>query len=141
FRRSNHIIRITTVEMQRGHLAINTRKEIASKTVYAMAASPTEPADTNSLSGFPPIDTGADGINDAGDFMTRNTRIGYAWHKVLFNDCIAVTDSTGLNFDSDCSRVWFRNVAFDNLEWGIWFGHLNGSHLWHGSSNRLRVAV
>jgi hypothetical protein len=87
------------------------------------------PADADPLSSFPSNDARTYGIDDAGDLMAGNSRILNAWKGPLLSERVAVTDSTGLDFDSHQSNPGFRDVALDQLKGGVWAFYLHRTHL------------
>jgi hypothetical protein len=77
------------------------------------------PADTDTLSYLPTIDKWADGINDAYNFVTRHSRVLYARQAATLSQGIAVANAAGMNLDSHCSGLWFRNGLIYDLKWSV----------------------
>jgi hypothetical protein len=73
------------------------------------------PADADPLPGFPANDPGAQRIDEAGDFMSRDAGIVEARKGPLFGKGVGVADATGLHLDTHRSgpRLW--KVAFNEF--------------------------
>src|SRR5215213_10000114 len=94
----NHVLGISTVEVYPGDFSINTHREVAAPALFTYEAVAAMPADTNALTCRPCCDVVAYGIDAAGDFMTRHTRILNARPETFFNEHIAVANATRFNF-------------------------------------------
>jgi hypothetical protein len=73
------------------------------------------PAHTYALTGFPSHNTRANGIDDADDFVTRDSWIFYSRQKAFFDYRIAVADPARLDLNPHQSGTSRRNLTFDNF--------------------------
>src|SRR5947209_14145043 len=72
----DHVFGVATVVRDARHLGgDSTRDEITATTGITVPAMAAMPSDSDALSRCPPTNTGADGIDDAGDFVTGNSRV------------------------------------------------------------------
>jgi hypothetical protein len=74
------------------------------------------PADTDTLAGFPLGYAGADGIDNANNFVARDARILQAGPKTVFDKRVTVANTTCLDSDSHPTGTRLRNLTFNNLK-------------------------
>src|SRR5205823_1230631 len=89
------------------------------------------PADAHALARLPVADVGAKSINNPDDFMPRNSWILNPRKDSFLNNRVAVTDATGLDFNSDGSRHRFRDFPFREFQRTLPASDLNDAHLRH----------
>src|SRR5437588_8552059 len=115
--RRGHVFRVTAIvgnsSREQSDLA---GEEITAPAVVAIAAMSTVPADADSLAGGPFRDRGTDRIDNSDDFMSRYSRILNPRPRPLFDQRIAVTNTTRLHLDSHPSRLRFRNFPLDQFQ-------------------------
>src|SRR3569623_281873 len=76
FLRHDDVLGVSAVERYAGDLRIDeTRHEVPSTAAVAVAATPTKPAASNTVAGFPAAHAGAHGVDDAGNLVPRHARI------------------------------------------------------------------
>jgi hypothetical protein len=92
------------------------------------------PAHADTLPHFPALNARADGIDDAGNFVSGNARVRYAGARAFFGVFIAVADATGLDFYAHRSGGGFGDFALDELERLFCFWDLEDAHLGHDFS-------
>jgi hypothetical protein len=92
----------------------------------AMAAMPT---DSNALAALPVRDIGADGVDAAGDFVSRNARILDAGPMAFFHHGIAMANAAGFDFDADLVADGIGDGSFYEFEIASGFGYLDCFHL------------
>src|SRR5260370_26700345 len=95
------------------------------KTAYEIrVVLPSMPAYTHALAYLPSTHTGANFINYASDFVSRNPRILNSRPEAFFHKHIAMTNAASLHLDAyfSCTRV--RNLTLDNFEIAAWLRNL-----------------
>jgi hypothetical protein len=90
-------------------------EEVATPAVVAIAAESAIPADTDSLPDLPSRNVGADGIDHADDFVSRNARILDAGEEPVLRYGIAMANTASLDFDSNEARAWIGDSTLDNF--------------------------
>src|SRR5262250_2603855 len=98
--------------------------KISASALETRAVLATMPANPDALSFLPRGNTGADFIDDAGDFVSGNARILNSGPGALFREHVTVADTTGLHRDANLSCARFRNLALDNFKVSSGFGNL-----------------
>jgi hypothetical protein len=86
------------------------------------------PADANALALLPAGNIGTEFIDDARDFVSRNTGILNSWPSAFFREHVTVADPAGLHFDEHLSRTRLRNFVLDDLEIASRLGDLYCLH-------------
>src|SRR5205823_1163754 len=91
------------------------------------------PADAHALAWLPIADVGAKSINNPDDFMPGNSWILNARKDSFLNNRVAVTDATGLDFDSDRFRRRFWDFPLREFQRTLPASDLNDTHFRHVS--------
>jgi hypothetical protein len=73
------------------------------------------PADPDPLPGFPANDPWANRVNDAGDFVSRDSGILDPRKGPLFGKRVAVADTARLHLDTHRSSTCLWNVPFNEF--------------------------
>ena len=94
-------------------LAIAKISAPARETRAVMAA---VPSDTDALSLLPSGNAGAQFIDDARDFVSRNARILNSRPPAFFRQHVTVANATGLHLDAHLRRARLRNLPLHDLE-------------------------
>ncbi len=102
--------------------------KIPAPALEARAVLASVPADADALAPLPLRDTGAQFIDDTGDFVPWNARILNAGPRPFLNQRVAVADATGLDLDANVSRTRLRDFALDNLKIASWALNLGYFH-------------
>jgi hypothetical protein len=74
------------------------------------------PANTDSLASRKSGYIRANLINFSCNFMTRDARIRDPWISSLFDECIAMTYTAGIDRNSYFPCAWVRDITFDKFE-------------------------
>jgi hypothetical protein len=74
------------------------------------------PTDANALARLPLGNAGAQFVDDARDFVSRNARILNAGPLAFFGERVTVADAAGLHLDAHLSCCGLGNLALDDLE-------------------------
>src|SRR5689334_14966179 len=127
--RCDHVLRISTVEVNASHFAIDAHGEIAATTLLAHEIMKAVPTDTNSLPDGPRRDVVAERVDASSDLMTRHTRILKSRPDSVFDEHVAVTDTTRLNFHAHLCGARFGNVALDQFPVSTCTAYLRCFHL------------
>jgi hypothetical protein len=90
------------------------------------------PAHADTLAGLPKNDVGADGVDAAGDLVSRYTRILKACPMAFFHKSVAVADAAGFDLDANLPASGFGDGAVDELEISTGLADLDGFHGRHG---------
>eukprot|EP01024_Parvocaulis_polyphysoides_P043616 TRINITY_DN3999_c0_g1_i3.p2 TRINITY_DN3999_c0_g1~~TRINITY_DN3999_c0_g1_i3.p2 ORF type:complete len:128 (+),score=3.51 TRINITY_DN3999_c0_g1_i3:2-385(+) len=78
---------------------------------------------THMLTGAPNLHVGTDGVDYAGNFVPRTSRIFDTWKQSIFNKCITVAQTTGHNFNPHFICLGNRNRLFFYLYFCTSFMH------------------
>jgi hypothetical protein len=89
------------------------------------------PSDSHALTWLPIGDIGADGIDTARDFVSRNARIFKAGEMAFLHQRIAVADAASFNFYADLASARIRNISLYDLEITSSFADLRNLHFRH----------
>jgi hypothetical protein len=87
------------------------------------------PAHADALAGFPVGHVGAHGINAAGDFVSGNARILDARPVAFLDECVAVANAAGFDFDPDLAASGLGNASLDEFEITAGLADLDSFHL------------
>jgi len=93
------------------------------------------PADTDSLSLFPPGNISAELIDDARDFVAWNTGILHPGPPAFFGEHVAMTNSAGLHLYAHLPSARLGNLALDDLEISSRLANLRRFH-WRSPESR-----
>ena len=126
--RRDHVVGIAAVIMDAGDFEVAAGDEIAAPAAVADKAHAAEPADADPLAGAPGGDVGPDGVDAAGDLVTRHRRIVDAGKRAGGDQGIAVADAAGLDLDAHLARPRLGDRPLDQLERGIGLGDLDDPH-------------
>src|SRR5438552_8228918 len=132
--RRDHVFAVTTIKADAGHLVRFTSEQIPAPARVTSPAVAAVPSDTDPLAASPSDHSRADGVNRAGNLMTRDARVLNAGPKALFDQRITMADAARRDFDSNCSRRRFRYRSFDNLKLSLRRRYLCNTHCSHISS-------
>ena len=114
---NEHEIGVASVASETGNLPpFAARHKIAAAAGIAVAAMPAVPADSDALSDFPAENARADGVDHAGDFVSRNARVRDARPRTFLGVFIAVADAAGLHLDAHRSCDGLRDFALHQLK-------------------------
>jgi hypothetical protein len=91
-------------------------EEVTPTARITVAAVSSVPANPDPLADLPLGDATADGVDHSGDFVPGDSRVLDARQETFFRVHVAATDAAGLDLDSDRSRAWLWDFAFDQLE-------------------------
>jgi hypothetical protein len=97
------------------------------------------PSYADALAGFPIRHIGANGVDAARDFMSRDTRILNAGPIAFLHERVTVADATGFDFNSDLVSAGVGNISFDEFEITARLADLNRFHFRHGCSSRIQI--
>ena len=89
------------------------------------------PADADPLPHCPSHDTRSDRIDDAGDFVPRDSGVLNAGEGSLFGKRVAVADASGLDLDSYRAGARLWDFALHELKRPIRARHLDNPHFRH----------
>ena len=89
----------------------------------------TEPGNADAPTEFGNFDSGANGIDNTHDLMTRHERKLWIVEVAIYNVKISPTDGAGLNLDPQFAWARPRIIAFDKYER---FPDLLKNHRFHG---------
>src|SRR2546421_106390 len=95
-----HVFGLATVVGDAGNLAPLAGEEITTPASIAVATVSAVPTNSDPLRFGPAHDAGADRINNAGDLMSRNSRILNTREGALFGKRVAMADATRLDLDA-----------------------------------------
>ncbi len=140
--RSDHVLGISAVESDAGHLTGLAREEIAASAEIALPTIAAVPPNPHALTPGQPCHTGTHRVDHTRDFVTGNSRIRYARKDSLFDDRIAVADAASLDLDSNPALAWLGHRSVHDLNWPFRLGDLSGSHCRRdscGGGSSLRV--
>src|SRR5262249_42709661 len=128
--RSHHVLLVSTVIADAGNLQVPAITKISAPARDTRVVLTAVPAHAHALPLPPRGDTGAQLINDARDFVSRNAGILNAGPLAFLREHVAAAHATGLHLDAHfpCTRLW--NLALDDLEIGSRLGNLRRLH--HG---------
>jgi hypothetical protein len=93
-------------------LPVFAENEVAAAAGRAVVAVAAVPAQTDSLTDLEERHIGADGIDNAGDFVAWNPRIGDAGKEAELGDCVTVTNPAGLYTNANFSRTGLGEFSF-----------------------------
>ncbi|MDT5127199.1 MAG: hypothetical protein QOH54_2843 [Mycobacterium sp.] len=99
-----------------GDGAVLAEDEVAASAVAAYAAVTSRPAHRHPITRMPTLDTVANGIDMAGDFMTRRDRRPYAWPVAVDEQRIGVADAACLHGDPHVAGSRFCESPIDYIE-------------------------
>ena len=85
------------------------------------------PAQAHALAGFEERHVGADGIDDAGDFMAGNARILDAGPMTQLGKRIAVANAAGLDANANLAGAGLGKLLLDEFECSAGGGNLHGT--------------
>src|SRR4051812_10843294 len=74
------------------------------------------PADAHALAGFPLRYVSADGVDEAGNFVARDTRVGQAGEVPFVRERIGMADAAGLDPDSHRASRWIDEFALNEFQ-------------------------
>src|SRR4030095_10788211 len=98
WRRCDHVLGISAVEIDGGDFAIDAHCEIAAQALFAHETISAMPAYADALTLFPFRDVAAHRIDASRDFMTRHTGILKPAPETLFDDHIAAANAATITF-------------------------------------------
>src|ERR1051325_3202464 len=126
--RCNHVLGISTIEVKASYLSVDTHREVATMTLLTNKAMAAVPANPDTLTHIPRFHTLAHGIDATRNFMTRHARILKSWPDAIFDQDIAMANTTRFHFHTHLSGCWFRHVTLDELPLSTCFANLCCSH-------------
>jgi hypothetical protein len=129
--RRDHVFAVTTIKADAGHLVRFTSEQIPAPARVTSPAVAAVPSDTNPLAASPSDHSFADGVNRAGNLMTRDARVLNAGPKALFDQHIAMADAAGRHLDPNSPRRRFRYRSLDNLKLTLRRRYLCNTHSIH----------
>src|SRR5690606_28546611 len=135
--RCHHVLGVAAVIGNPRYLSANARDEVAATARAAVPAMAAMPAHTHAHAFLPIGHILTHCIDDADDFVSRDTRILNAGKQACDREHVAMADPARLYFDAHVSRLDVRQIAFNDFERGIGLGDLNSFHT-HGASSRAR---
>src|SRR5580704_3464620 len=91
------------------------------------------PSHADALAALPVLNVSADGVNAAGNFVSRNAWVLDSGPMAFFHEGIAVADAAGFDFNSDLVASGIRNISFDEFEIAAGLADLDSFHFGHGS--------
>src|SRR6266481_5452952 len=148
FDRSDHVLLISSVVADACNFGVAAVKEVSTPAFETRVVLPSMPAHTHALAYLPSSHTGANFIDYASDFVSRNPRILNSRPEAFLHKHIAMTNAASLHLDAyfSCTRV--RNLTLDNFEIAAWLRNLCHFH-WryshfcscHNSSFEFSVVV
>src|SRR5215472_6641469 len=130
----NHVLGISTIEIETGDFAIDTHREISAAALLADEIMAAVPTDTDALPHSPCCDLVAKYLDASRNFVAGNARILKTGPKSLLDQRIAMTDPARFNLDQDFAGVWLRDFAFNQFPISVSLADLRCFHFAHGSS-------
>ena len=127
----DHVIGIAAVEGDTGDLVGFAGEEIAAAAGLAASTIAAVPADADALADGPGRGIGADGVDEADDFVSGNARILNPGEEAVLGEDVAVADAARLDFDADLAGARLRDIPLDEFERTLGGGDLNGAHFGH----------
>jgi hypothetical protein len=85
------------------------------------------PAETDALADFEDGNIGADGVQNAGNFMAGHARVLESRPHTFLGQRIAVTNAAGLHADANVAGAGIRKLLLDKLERSAGGGDLHGT--------------
>jgi len=131
--RSGHVFGVAAVEADSRNFPELAHGEIATPATFTLKAVPSVPSHTNPLTHFPIRNVGGGCVDSPSDLMSGHARI-LEPRPFPPNQCIGVTDATGLHLDANFAGPGFRNIAIHNFPIATGFADLCGFHASHESS-------
>jgi hypothetical protein len=114
-----------------GNFSVLAENEIAAPAGIASETMAAVPSDADALAGFPVRNVGADSVDAAGNFMSRNAWILDAGPMAFFYERVAVADAAGLDFNPDLAAARLGNISFNEFESTAGFADLDSLHFRH----------
>jgi hypothetical protein len=96
-----------------------------------------DPADADALSDCPVGDAFAEGVDDAGDFVTGDARVDDSREKALLRNDVAMTDSAGCYFHADFARGRIGDGAVEQFDGTVRGGDLGYAHDFHDAGRAI----
>jgi hypothetical protein len=96
-----------------------------------MAAVPTH---TYALAHIPAADMAAEGVNATGYFMPGNARIFQTRPQAIFDEHVAMANTTCFHLNPNLVFSWLRNVALDQFPFPTRLTNLCNLHALHKHS-------
>ncbi len=93
---------------------------------------PVQEADTDAVAGLPGGDTGADGVDDSDDLVSRDDGLRGVRAQALDGQHVGVADTAGLDPQSDVSGLGVDQLTLDQPE-VVDTGRLEGSVRGHAA--------
>src|SRR6202050_1809289 len=131
FHGSDHVLLVPSVIADATNFQVPAIAKISAPTFAASVVLPAVPADATTVPFFPHRNSLADFIDDACNFMSRNSGILNARPQAILRKHVTVANPAGLHLDADLSCIRCRNLALDDLERRSGFRDLRPFHLRH----------
>src|SRR5687768_13429035 len=130
----DHVLGISAVFLEAGHLEVSAPHEIAAPAGIALTTMAPMPAYTDPLALLPHRDARSNLVDDSGHLVARDSRVLEAGPIPLLHTQVTTTDAAGLDSDSDLvlPRRW--DLSLGHFEWPTWRADFNSGHLWHAAS-------
>lgn len=116
----DEVFGVATVVDDARNLGALTCGEFPPATGLANGTMTAEPADTDTPSHGPVLDPIPEGIDDAGDFVARDARVGEPREQALFCYGVAMADSAGFDFHADLAGAGIGQRDARLLQSGLW---------------------
>src|SRR5829696_7957498 len=88
----NHVLGIPAIEVDACHFSIDAHRKVTTPALFADKTMSAMPAHANALTFTPRGDVVANGIDESGHLVTRNTRILKRGPETFFNESVAVAN-------------------------------------------------
>src|ERR1035441_9935937 len=125
--RGDDVVRIAAVKADARDLPVFAQDEFAASARHAVVAVTTMPAETDALTGLEERNVGRGLVDDSGDLMPRNTRIGDARPQAQLGEHVAMTDAAGLDADAHMPGAGGWEFLLNQLEVSAGSGNLHGT--------------
>ena len=128
FRRCDHVLGISAIEIEASDFAIHAHGEITTPTRFAYETMSAVPAYADALTFFPLRHIAANRIDASGNFMTRHSWILQTGPKSLFDEHVAVANPARLHFHANLAGARLGNLAFHQFPSATRFADLRRFH-------------
>ena len=124
---SDHVVGIAAVVADAGDVLVFAEDEVAATTGRAVVAVAAVPAEADALAGLEERHVGADGVDDAGDFVAGDARVCDAGQEADLGERVAVADAAGLHADADVAGAGIGEFALNQFKGSARSGDLDGT--------------
>src|SRR5262249_27855484 len=124
----NHVLAVTSIEIDAGDLTIDAHGKVAAPAQFAHETVSTMPAHTHSLSFLPRGDIAGDRIDASGDLMAWHTWILNPWKNTFFDDGITMANAARLYFHSHLTVIRLWDIAFYQFKGATSLAYLRHLH-------------